>query len=824
MRFGSRIQVAGGHPVVLALLAAFIPCGVQIAQGDSPAARPSIVSLSVEPASVILHGSNRQQQFLVTGMTPSGQRLDITRFCEFVSSDTRIIRAADGFARGANNGTAKVRVGYGKLSADVTVKVEDFANYPAVHFANDVVPLFSKHGCNSAGCHGKASGQNGFRLSVFGFDPAADYESLVKEVRGRRVFAASTPNSLLLLKATGRVAHGGGRRIDADSLDAEVIRQWLMQGTPIGLPGTPTVVNIRVSPSERVLGLKSEQQILTTAVYSDGSLRDVTAAAGYSSNASQVAEVDSRGRVHIGAMPGEAAITVHYMGHVAAVRLQVPRPDAPNPYPTLPINNRIDELLWTKLRAMGIVPSELADDATFLRRVFLNAIGTLPTPDEVRAFLTDHAADKRKKVIDKILDRPEYAAYWAMKWADILLVNRDKLGDRGAFEMHRWLVEQMSRNRPYDEWVRELISANGSSHRNGPVNFYRASASTEEVTRAVSQAFLGVRLECAQCHHHPFEKWEQDDFYGLAGFFNGLQRKRSSGGEELVHHVGSSLTMKVPGTERVVATRPPAGANLSPETSGDPRPVLAAWLTKPDNPWFARLAVNRLWKHYFGRGLVEPEDDLRSTNPATNEPLLDYLTRALIEKHFDLKATSRLILNSRAFQLSSVPNSTNKDDEQFASHYRVRRLPAEVLLDAICTVTDVPESFPGRPRGTRAIDLWDNRAPSYFLDIFGRSERLSPCECGRTSEPTMAQCLHLLNAPEIEEKLAHKSGRVARLLVAAKTPDEIAEELCLAALGRPPGDKEKAVARKLFAMASQREAAQDFLWTLLNSHDFLFSR
>ena len=691
-----------------------------------------------------------------------------------------------------------------------------------VHFANDIVPLLSKYGCNNGGCHGKASGQNGFKLSVFGFDPAADFNSLVKEGRGRRVFAAAPEASLLLQKATGRTAHGGGRRIAPASPDYALLLAWLQQGTPIGSADAPRAVALRVSPSERILGLKSEQQIQTTAVFSDGSLRDVTAAASYTSNAGQVAEVAPGGRVRTGNLPGEAAVTVHYMGLVAAARFQVPRPDAPNPYPAIPVNNANDGLVWAKLRTMGILPSDLADDATFFRRLHLDAIGTLPKPEEVRFFLADQDPKKREKAIDRILDRPEYASYWGLKWADVLLVNRDKLGDRGAFEMHRWLVAQLAKNRPYDEWARELIAATGSSHRTGPVNFYRAAPTPEEAARAVSQAFLGVRLECAQCHHHPFEKWGQDDFYGLAAFFDGMQRKKVTGDEDLVFHTGSGGGMKITGTERVVRARPPGGPALLAGFTGDPRPMLAEWVTAPDNPYFARLAANRLWKHYFGRGLVEPEDDLRSTNPATNEPLLDHLTKSLVESRFDLKAVHKLILNSRVYQLSGVPNATNADDEQFASHRLVRRLPAEVLLDAISEVSGVPEAFPGRPNGTRAIDLWDNRAPSYFLDIFGRSERLSPCECGRTSEPTMAQVLHLMNAPEVEAKLAGASGRVARLIAAKKSEAEIVEELCLAALGRPPGEKERRAARKLFAAAPPRDAAQDFLWALLNSHEFLF--
>ena len=572
--------------------------------------------------------------------------------------------------------------------------------------------------------------------------------------------------------------HGGGRRIEVGSPDYVLLLEWLKQGMPFGGSDAPHVVGLRVSPAERILSLDADQQILATAVFSDGSLRDVTAAAGYASNADHVAEVDRLGRIRTGQAPGEAAITVHYMDQIAAVLVRVPRPGAPDPYPALPINNKIDELVGVKLKAMGFVASDLCDDATFLRRTYLNVLGTLPTPDEVRAFLSDKSPAKRKQLIDTVLDRPEYADYWALKWSDILLVNRDKIGDRGAFELHRWLRKQFAVNRPYDQWVSELITASGSSAKNGPVNFYRAALTNEDVTKAVSQAFLGIRLECAQCHHHPFEKWGQDDFYGLAGFFNGLQRKPKPGEGDLIFHAGFR-EMTMPLTNRPVATRPPGGVALNPASvaaDGDPRQQLADWMTKPDNPWFARLVVNRLWKHYLGRGLVEPEDDLRSTNPATNEPLLNYLATQLIADKFDLKAVTRLILNSRTYQLSSVPNATNRDDEQNYSHYRAKRLPAEVLLDALSSVTEVPESFPGRPRGTRAIELWDNRLPSYFLDIFGRSERTSPCACGQSREPTMAQCLHLMNAPEVEKKIASATGRVVRLLKDKAGEDKIVEE------------------------------------------------
>ncbi|HMC64577.1 MAG TPA: DUF1549 and DUF1553 domain-containing protein [Gemmataceae bacterium] len=784
-------------------------------------AETSIESLSIEPARILLQGANRQQQIVVTAKAPGGKLLDVTHACSMKVADEAVARIAGTEVAGVADGATELLIRLGGKETRVPLFVKGFDQYPPVHFASDVVPLFSKLGCNSGGCHGKASGQNGFKLSVFGFAPEADYNALVKEARGRRVFPESPLHSLLIAKPTGRMAHGGGRRIDPGSRDEELLVEWIKQGMPRGADDAPRAVAIRVSPAERTLGLQAEQQILTTAVFSDGSGRDVTSAAGYTSNAEMVAEVDRHGLLHTGKVPGEAAITVNYMGHIAAVRIQVPRVGALAGAAGWQSNNKIDDLAWAKLRKMGIVPSPICDDATFLRRLYLDVIGTLPRPDEVRKFLADKRPDNRRQWIDNVLQRDEYADYWALIWADILLVNSEKLGDRGAFEFHRWLREQFAKNRPYDQWVRELITASGPSATVGPVNFYRVCKTPEEATRSLSQAFLGIRIDCAQCHHHPFEKWSQDDFYGMAGFFNGLEHRPMKGEGELVFHAGYRETI-IPRINKPARTHPPDGPVPGDLGMGDPRAKLAAWMTKPDNPWFARLVANRLWKHYLGRGIVEPEDDLRSTNPATNEPLLDYLAKAVVDHQHDLKAVMRLILNSRVYQLSSVPNDTNRDDEQNFSHYRVKRLPAEVLLDAISAATESPETFPGRARGTRAIELWDNRLPSYFLEIFGRSERTSPCACARSAEPTMAQALHLMNAPEVEEKIADPTGRIARLLKAKASEAQIADEFCLATLGRPPGEKERKVANRLFRAGPSKEAAQDFLWALLNSYEFLF--
>ncbi len=795
-------------------------------------ATPKLQSLEVEPPRVLLRGASRRQQMLVTGITADGRKLDVTHLCRFEIADGRVARIEGGVVEGGvigscivegiAEGRTTLRVVLGAMASDVALTVEQFNTYPPVDFASDVMPIFTKGGCNSGGCHGKAGGQNGFKLSIFGFDPRADYNAIVKEARGRRVFPASPRRSLLLTKSMGVIPHGGGRRIAAGSREHEILDHWLHQGMPWSAEGAPRVTGIEVRPAERRMGLKARQQLQVTARFSDGSRRDVTAWTVFSSNAPQVAEVDERGVARTGEYPGESAVTASFLGQVTVARIQVPRPGSPGPYPKLSGDNPIDALVWAKLKKMGILPSPDADDATFLRRASLDTLGVLPTPREARAFLADQRPDKRTRLIDALLEREEFADYWALKWSDILLVDRDKLGERGAFVFHRWLRDQVAANRPYDQWTRELITATGNSGKNGPVNFYRALRTPEELAQSVSQAFLGIRVECAQCHHHPWERWGREDFFGLASFFSGIERRTARGGREVVYHAGYR-PMKIPFTDQTIAAKPLGGETPDDLDRGDPRAPLARWITSPENPWFARLAGNRLWKHFLGRGLVEPEDDLRSTNPPTNAPLLDYLESQVVESGFDLKAVMRRILTSRVYALSSVPNETNYGDEQNYSHYYVKRLPAEVLLDAVNTSCGVSESFAGRPPGTKAVQLWDNHLPSYFLEIFGRPERTSPCECVRSSEPTMAQALHLMNAPEIEAKLADPRGRVALLNRSGVDRARLVEELCLASLGRFPDEKERRIAARLFAEAPPAEAAEDFLWTLLNSYDFLFN-
>jgi hypothetical protein len=791
-----------------------------VASAAVSAADDPITRLLVEPAHIQLDALNQQQRVIVTGVTDSGRQIDLTRKATFNLSNDAIAELSGNLVTSHSNGATTLKIDAANCSAIVKLNVADADQTAPVDFVNDVIPLFSKLACNSGGCHGKASGQNGFKLSVFGFDPQADYAALTRESRGRRVFNADPNRSLLIMKASGQSAHGGGRRTLPGSADYRILRNWVQQGMPWGQPNAPRVQSIQIVPKNRVMGRQTEQQLLVTAVYSNGAKRDVTTEAAYTTNASTVADVDQEGLVQTGDVPGEAAITINYMGQVGAARLLVPRPTSQQSYPKIAEHNAVDGFVWSKLQRMGIIPSELCDDATFIRRVYIDAIGTLPKATEVRSFLESNDAKKRDELIDQVLARDEYADYWSLKWADVLLVDRESLGARGAFEFHHWLQKQMRQNRPYDEWVHELITASGNSGKYGPVNFYRAVRKPEGLARSVSQAFLGIRMECAQCHHHPFEKWGQEDFYGLAGFFKGMQRKKLSESRELVFHAGYQPT-RMPLTNEPVATRPPGGQPIDTKQP-DPRVQLADWITDNKNPWFARLAANRLWANFLGRGLVEPVDDLRSTNPATNEPLLNFLSRQVVANKYDLKSVMRLIMRSRVYQLSSKTNATNKKDTQNFSHFIARRLPAEVLLDALCEVTAVPEQFPGLPIGTRAIQVWDNRLPSYFLDTFGRSERKSACECGKSGDPTMSQALHLMNAPEIQRKLLADDGRVALLSKSKLTDQELLDELCLTAFARMPSAKERKASASLFASGNRRQSIEDLMWALLNSYDFLF--
>jgi hypothetical protein len=783
----------------------------------------AIQHVAVQPAVIEISGRDRQQQLVVTGILTDGAQIDVTHVASIRLRDRSIASVDAALLSGLREGETQVRVKVGKSVTTIPLRVSNFSSYPPVHFEGDVLPLFSKLGCNSGGCHGKQSGQNGFRLSVFGSDARADFDALVKEGRGRRVFPGAIERSLIYSKAVGISAHGGGQRMSAESQDAQLLREWLRQGMPWGSDQAARVEKITVYPKLRVMVPRSQQQLRVVATYNDGRTRDVTRAASYSSNETVISDCDSRGVIQTGKVAGEAAITISYMGFVDVSRIVIPQPGA-----TVPVRpawftdaNPIDDFVWNKWQQLRIAPSELCDDATFLRRVMVKTTGTLPRAHQVRAFLADTSPAKRAELIERALASREFVSYWTQRWSDILMVNSKSIGGRGAYVFHQWIRQQIQTNRPYDEWVHDIIVASGNSGQVGPANFYRGQRTPEEVTRTISQAFLGVRMDCTQCHHHPFEKWGQDDFYGLAGYFNGMTRQKLDENRDLIFHPGHKQ-ISVPVVNRSVQTRPLDGHPTAANDRTDPRPELAKWVTSPENPFFSRLVANRLWKHLMGRGLVEPEDDLRQTNPPTNPELLDHLAETLKETGFDLKALMRHILSSNTFQLSSQSTDSNYNDDQTFSHYLVRRLPAEVMLDAICQVTGVPEPYPGHRPGARAIELWDNQLPSYFLDTFGRSLRESPCECGSSGEPTMAQALHLLNAPEIEAKIQNDSGLVSWLSKSDYDAGKLIEHLALITVNRRPNQRERETGARLLQNSSRRQGIEDFLWVMMNSYDFLF--
>jgi hypothetical protein len=693
---------------------------------------------------------------------------------------------------------------------------------PALHFENDIVPLLSRYGCNAAGCHGSADGQNGFKLSVFGSDPAADYAALVKEGRGRRVLFASPENSLVLAKASGAVAHGGGIRIRRDSQQFETLRAWIAAGAPLGDPAAPRVVTIQVEPREKVMAMAGQQQLRVMARYADGREIDVTGLAKFQSNHDGLAAVNADGLVSIGETPGEVAVMASYLAHVASFRALVPRTEKIANYPKVRENNFIDTLVFSKLRQLNIVPSELADDAEYLRRVYLDVIGTLPTTAQTRQFLNDQRSNRRELVVDDLLARPEFADYWALKWADLLRVDRQALGHKRAYAYYRWIRESLAANKPLDQFSREIVTAEGLPEETGPVNFYKVVTKPGDRASTLSQVFLGVRIACAECHHHPYDRWSQNDYYGMQAFFAPLSLRPTGRGEVLVA-VGDPLTTH-PRTGATVPALALGSKVPSALPGGDRRQVLADWLTARDNPWFASNLANRVWAHFLGRGLVEPVDDVRDTNPPSNPALLEALARHVVETKYDLKKLIRAITASRVYQLSSHPNETNDKDEMNYSRALFRRLDAEVLLDMVSQTTGIAERFEGMPQGTRAIQLWDSKANHYFLKLFGRPTRVSACECERNHEPGISQVLHLMNSPAIQAKLSHERGSVAKLVRSKADDGALVEELYLTCFCRLPTSEERASGVRYMAQnsARRREAAEDLAWSMLNSLEFVF--
>jgi hypothetical protein len=771
--------------------------------------------LIVSPSQLRLEDAFERRQLLVR----LGSR-DVTADCQYECDKPGIVSIEnDGYVVPIGPGRGKLLVTCGAQRASVPVVVAAYDSGRPIDFGNEVVPVLTRFGCNAGGCHGKASGQNGFKLSLFGFDAAFDYDAIVLAARGRRVFPSAPQQSLLLLKASAATPHGGGRRLVPDDEAYRMLVRWISQGMPRSLPSAPHIVRLLVDPEQRVLRSGEVQQLSVQAEYSDGSRRDVTRQAQYASNLDRVATIDERGRVQCGTSTGEAAVMVRYMGQVAVFRALVRREQPLDVLTDFQPRGYIDELVAAKWKKLGLGPSPPATDGEFLRRVTIDLTGRLPGTEELQAFLADTSADKRSQAIDRLLDSPDYAALYAMRWGTILRNSARNGGTGVAF--HNWLRDQIARNQPYDQFVRAIIAVSGEPAEAPPVNRYWQMRDDllNQVTADTAQVFLGIRIQCAQCHHHPYEKWSQDDYYGLAGFFMRLATK--GGSQPFILYASSQVRNdRDPRNGGIPQPRFLDGQRVEIPAEVDPRQVLVDWMARADNPFFARMLVNRYWGQLMGRGLVEPVDDMRSTNPPSNPELLDALADDFVTHNYDMKHVLRTIANSAVYQLSSEPTEQNRSDQQNFARYYGRRLLAEVFLDAVDQVCGTRTSFAGLPARLRAVDLPHEGIASRFLDTFDRPGRLTGCECERATGANLAQALMLSNSTEIESKLT-TSGRIASAIQAGNSSDTIVRNIYLAAFARVPTTQEMDRALQYVrAKHSQREALEDVLWVILNSKEF----
>jgi hypothetical protein len=834
------------------------------------AARPlKIVSLSAEPSSIMLFGPRSEGRIVVSGKDARGSLVDLTGTAEYSSDNPKVVAVGpDHVLRPVANGSAVIAARCQGQVAKVQVEVRKLGQPAPIEFTREVVPVLTRAGCNQGSCHGSQYGKGGFKLSLAGFEPDVDYYAIVKQSGGRRALLTDPKKSLFLQKPCLGLAHQGGARLQVGSPDYELLVNWLQAGAPGPTPNDPSATRLEVYPSKSVLSRGQQQSLVVVASYSDGIKRDVTRWARIGTLNDAVAGASPEGIVKaVG--PGETAIMVRFGGLATVSDVSVPFAQNVRIAGFAPANY-VDELVQKKWATLGIPPAPLCDDGTFIRRVYLDVIGTPPAPDDVRAFIADTAADKRAKLVDKVLERPEYADYWTLKWGDLLRSNRGPLGPKGMWSLTNWIRAQFRDNRPMDQFSRDLVTAQGSTFTNGPANFYRVASNPPDLAETTAQVFLGMRLQCVKCHHHPFEKWSQEDYYRFAAFFSRVGLKGSEefgifGGEQVVrlnkggevYHPKSGKLMKpaplggFPVSMRVRDVKTSDLIDPEPDAAGDRRKLLAEWISK-DNPLFARNLANRYWGYLMGRGLVEPIDDQRITNPPTNPELLDALAKDFVEHKYDVKHLIRTICNSKVYQLSSEADKRNQADTTFYSHYTVKRLPAEVMLDAVNLATGTQEKFDGLPLGTRAIQLPDPAVNSAFLDTFGRAPRVIACECERAAEPNMTQALHLMMSDLVNRKVQDGNNVISKLLTAKKTDAEIVESLYLGTLGRLPKPAEASKAAKTISdfvdrpgylpskpiffiqpVALPREQVEkdkdrravleDMLWALLNSKEFVFN-
>jgi hypothetical protein len=834
----TRTVFAVSRALCAVALATLAPNAAPASPPLDPAERAAVagqpVAVECSPASVTLAGIRDARQLVVTGKYADGSVRDLTAVADARVEPADAVEIQEGlFLRPKKNGSGAVVIRVGGKEVRVPVLATGLDQPSPVSFRRDVVAVLNVGGCNMGACHGTPSGKNGFKLSLRGFDPAADYLQLTRDQFGRRTGKHDPEQSLTLLKGVGRVPHEGGQRFGGQSLPAEMLSAWLVEGLRDDSASLPGVAKVEVLPGSRILHSPGKwQQLSVVATFADGATRDVTRLSNFSSSDPSIADVTPTGLVEF-KRSGEVAILSRYLQELVATRLTYLEPREGFVWSNPPEVNFVDKLTFAKLKQMTIAPSDLCTDSEFVRRAYLDCIGRMPTPAETKAFLADANAKKRDKLIEALVEMPEFADFWALKWADVLRSSRKTLQVKGSYGFQTWLRSHLMKDTPMDEIVRELITSTGNTYANPPANYYRIAKDPQSLAETTAQLFLGVRMQCAKCHNHPFERWSQDDYYGMAAWFARVKTK-----PEPV--VGTKLAGNQPVNAEIVfqsrdgeVTQPRSGKTMKPRYIGvgdaevkpgeDRRELLAKWLTSPGNPFFAKSVANRVWFHLMGKGIVDPVDDFRDSNPSCNDELLEALAKDFAANRFDLKHLVRTIMKSRTYQLSAQPNESNKDDAKYFSHAVTKLLTAEQLLDAICDFTSVPEKFAGLPRGTRAVQLPDGEVNHPFLKTFGQPARELACECERESDGNLAQALQLINGPTVNEKVRSADNRLGSLLAAKMNDEQVLTELYYAALARAPFDDEKAIALGHVSKgADKRKAWEDVLWAILNTREFLF--
>jgi hypothetical protein len=803
-----------------------------------------LVKIDILPAAVAISGSHYNQRLIVEGTFADGHQEDLTAQAALTSSDLHVARIINDFAVAQGNGQAAVTATFQGHRATVPVAISDFAAPAVWSFRNDVQPVLTKMGCNSGPCHGATAGKNGFKLTLRGYDSDTDYLTLTHQALARRTERLEPAKSLILLKPTLAIPHGGGKRFAVDSPEYDVISGWIAQGMPAPQQTDARVTRIEVFPQEASLRPNAEQQLVVTAFFTDGRTEDVTRWAKYDSGNEGVATVDNYGHVLMHSF-GEAPVTVWYQSRVTFSRLRIPFPYhlEATVFKKAPRHNYIDDDILSHLEVLHIPPSPPAGDAEFIRRAYLDAAGILPSPAEVDQFLKDPSPDKRSHLVDALMKRPEFVDYWAYKWSDMLLVSSNHLNDEEMWSYYNWIRDSVAADKAWDKFVYEIVTATGNTIENGAANYWVVHRDPLDTTENMAQAFLGITITCAHCHNHPLAKWTQKDYYGMANLFARVRLKTYSNqtSRPNVGQILNNVTVYSAPTgefmdDRFMMPLPPKplDAHALPETTpGDTRVYFAQWLTSPQNPFFARNIVNRVWRNFMGRGLVEPAEDLRDTNPATNDKLLNDMVKDFTDHHFDIDYLIRTIMQSATYQASSTPLKENADDDKFGSHYVIKRLPAEVLLDAYSQVTKVPEKFEGYPAGTRALQLPDTAVSSYFLSAFGRPVRAQTRESERTSVPTVTQALHIFNGDTLNNKLRASGGSTDMLLKLGFTDDQIVDYLYVASFSRHPTEKERTALvaglrsaeepKGQSASDARRAALNDLTWAMLTSEEFMFN-